>query len=76
MVKPGSIVRYRFFKTDHICGVSKDRKMVTITKDDCLMFLEEKRTGLINFVKMLTGSGIIVTIMAEASEFEVLDGIQ
>ena len=55
-------------------------RIIAIDKSDSLMFLEEIRIGSseisVDVVKILTGSGIIVTILADASDFEVLEAVK
>jgi hypothetical protein len=76
MIKSGSLVRFKNWKYDCLVGTDSSKRIIAIDKSDSLMFLEEIRIGPseinVNFVKILTGSGIIVTILADASEFEIL----
>ena len=80
MIKSGSLVRYKNWEYDYLVGVDSSKRIIEITPNDSLMFLEEKRIGpseiSVNVVKILTGSGIIVTILADASEFEVLEAVK
>ena len=80
MIKSGSLVRYKNWKYDYLVGVDSSKRIIEITPNDSLMFLEETRIGpseiSVNVVKVLTGSGIIVTILADASDFEVLEAVK
>lgn len=80
MIKSGSLVRYKNWKYDYLVGVDSSKRIIEITPNDSLMFLEETRIGpsenSVNIVKILTGSGIIVTILANASDFEVLEAVK
>lgn len=80
MIKSGSLVRYKNWKYDYLVGVDSSKRIIEITPNDSLMFLKETRIGpseiSVNVVKVLTGSGIIVTILADASEFEILEAVK
>jgi hypothetical protein len=80
MIKSGSLVRWKHWKNDHIFGIDSKKKMVEITKNDSLMFLEEIRVEssepCVNLVRILIGSGIIVTLLANAYDFEVLEAVK
>lgn len=80
MIKSGSLVRFKNWKNDYLVGTDSSKRIIEITPNDSLMFLEEIRIGSseisVNVVKILTGSGIIVTILANASEFEVLEAVK
>lgn len=80
MIKSGSLVRYKNWKYDYLVGVDSSKRIIEITPNDSLMFLEETRIGpseiSVNIVKILTGSGIIVTILDNASDFEVLEAVK
>ena len=83
MVKPGSLVRWKNWdklKKHYLVGTDSNKRIVSIKQSDSLMFLEEIRIGSseisVNVVKVLTGSGIIVTILADASEFEILEAVK
>lgn len=69
MIKPGSLVIFKRYSGDYFFGIDSNRKMVAINKNDQMLFLEKNP----NTSKLLTSFGIIVTIMAEASDFEVLE---
>jgi hypothetical protein len=80
MIKSGSLVRFKNWKNDYLVGTDSNKRIIAIDKSDSLMFLEEIRIGSseisVNVVKVLTGSGIIVTILADASEFEILEAVK
>lgn len=80
MIKSGSLVRYKNWKYDNLVGTDSSNRIISINQSDSLMFLEEIRIGSseisVNVVKILTGSGIIVTILANASDFEVLEAVK
>lgn len=80
MIKSGSLVRFKNWKKDYLVGTDSSKRIIEITPNDSLMFLEEIRIGSseisVNVVKILTGSGIIVTILADASDFEVLEAVK
>ena len=80
MIKSGSLVRFKNWKYDRLFGTDSSMGIIAIDKSDSLMFLEEIRIGpseiSVNVVKILTSSGIIVTILANASDFEVLEAVK
>ena len=80
MIKSGSLVRFKNWKYDCLFGTDSSMGIIAIDKSDSLMFLEEIRIGpseiSVNVVKILTSSGIIVTILANASDFEVLEAVK
>jgi len=86
MIKSGSLVRWKNWeklkklKKHYLVGTDSNKRIVSIKQSDSLMFLEEIRIGSseisVNVVKILTGSGIIVTILADASEFEILEAVK
>lgn len=80
MIKSGSLVRFKNWKNDYLVGTDSSYRIISINQSDSLMFLEEIRIGpseiSVNVVKILTGSGIIITILANASDFEVLEAVK
>ena len=80
MIKSGSLVRFKNWKNDYLVVTDSSYRIISINQRDSLMFLEEIRIGpsdiSVNVVKILTGSGIIITILANASDFEVLEAVK